>query len=64
MIAQYRCQAFKYADCWVFQSSFQSAYIGAINLGIGGQYILRYTPTDSEASQIPSYKCRRIHYRD
>ena len=48
-------------DGRVFQPTFEAAYIGSIDTGVGGKSLLGEVALDSKPPEIPRHKCLRPH---
>ena len=48
-------------DGWVFQPTFEAAYVGSIDIGVGGESLLRQVALDPKSPEIPRHKCLRPH---
>jgi hypothetical protein len=48
-------------DGWVFQPTFETANVGSIDTGVGGESFLRQIALDPESPEIPRHKCLRPH---
>src|SRR6266446_10112208 len=48
-------------DGRVFQPTFEAAYIGSIDSGVGGKSLLGEVALDSKSPEIPRHKCLRPH---
>jgi hypothetical protein len=54
-------QLLEYGDGRIFQPTFEAAYIGSIDTGIGGKSLLGEVALDSKSPEIPRHKCLRPH---
>jgi len=54
---------FKYRYSWIFQTSLKTAHVGAIDLGVYRQHLLRETATDPQTTEISRHQRTGFHAR-